>query len=162
MRIAGTLSCSLVNGAGVRYVIFTQGCYHNCKGCQNPDTHDPNGGYEVTVDELVEDIKSHKHIDGITLSGGDPFLQQDECIDLIEKLSPINVWCYTGFTFEDLFSIQFGDVMYNLLLDYIDVLVDGKFEENLKSDCKFRGSSNQRIIDVKKSLKEKEVVLYME
>lgn len=103
MRIAGTLSCSLVNGYGVRYVIFCQGCSHNCVGCQNPETWDFNGGKEITPEELVEDIKNHKHIDGVTLSGGDPFFQQDECVSLLKLLPKnLNIWIYTGFNYEEI------------------------------------------------------------
>ena len=80
MRIAGTLTCSLVNGEGIRYAIFTQGCAHNCQGCQNPDTWDFNGGSEIDVRDLAADILKRKHLDGITLSGGDPFYQQEECV----------------------------------------------------------------------------------
>ena len=80
MRIAGTLPCSFVNGDGVRYVIFTQGCAHRCRGCQNPDTWGFGGGEEISVEELAEMIKAKKHIDGITLSGGDPPYQPEECV----------------------------------------------------------------------------------
>lgn len=138
MRIAGTLSCSCVNGAGVRYVIFTQGCLHDCLGCQNPDTHDPQGGYEVSVEDLAADIKKHRLIDGITLSGGDPFYQQEECCKLIELLSPINVWCYTGFLYEEIKNTR--------LARLCDVIVDGPFIAEKKVEGKLYGSSNQRII----------------
>ena len=138
MRIAGTLSCSCVNGYGVRYVIFTQGCLHDCPGCQNPDTHDPQGGYEVSVEDLAADIKKHRHIDGITLSGGDPFYQQEECCKLIELLSPINVWCYTGFLY--------GEIKDTRLANLCDVIVDGPFIAEKKVEGKLYGSSNQRII----------------
>ena len=88
-RIAGTLSCSLVNGNGVRYVIFCQGCAHHCIGCQNPETWDFNGGKEVTPEELAEDIKKHKRIDGITLSGEIHSIQQEECVSLLKLLPHI-------------------------------------------------------------------------
>lgn len=138
MRIAGTLSCSCVNGNGVRYVIFTQGCLHDCPGCQNPDTHDPQGGYEVSVDDLAADIKKHRLIDGITLSGGDPFYQQEECCKLIELLAPINVWCYTGFLYNEIKNTK--------LASLCDVIVDGPFIAEKKIEGKLYGSSNQRII----------------
>lgn len=139
MRISGVLPCSLVNGDGVRYVIFTQGCKHGCKGCQNPDTWDPNGGYEVDLDELVLDIsKRRKYLDGVTLSGGDPFYQQDECVRLLELLPNMNVWIYTGFSYDDICDTK--------LAKLADVIVDGPFIEELRCEGQYFGSSNQRII----------------
>lgn len=138
MRISGVLTCSLVNGEGVRYVIFTQGCAHYCKGCQNPDTWDFNGGYEVDLDALVADIsKRRKHLDGITLSGGDPFYQQDECVKLLKMLPDMNVWIYTGFNYDDICDTE--------LARLADVIVDGPFVEELKCEGHHFGSSNQRI-----------------
>ena len=139
MRISGVLTCSLVNGEGVRYVIFTQGCAHYCIGCQNPDTWDFNGGYDVTVDELVNDIsKRKKYLDGITLSGGDPFYQHDECVKLLRLLPDMNVWIYTGFQYEDIRDTE--------LAHLADVIVDGPFIEELRREGQYFGSSNQRII----------------
>ncbi len=140
MRIAGTLSCSLVNGYGIRYVVFCQGCGHHCVGCQNPETWDFNGGKEITPEELVEDIKKHKHIDGITLSGGDPFFQQEECVSLLKLLPGINVWIYTGFLYEE--------IQHTQLAQMANVIVDGPFKPELKVEGQFYGSSNQRIIQV--------------
>ena len=142
MRIAGTLSCSLVNGYGIRYVIFCQGCAHHCVGCQNPETWDFNGGKEITLEELAKDIKKHKHIDGVTLSGGDPFYQQDECVSLLKLLPEhLDVWIYTGFNYEEIKDTQ--------LAQMTDYIVDGKFEQDKMVDGKMYGSSNQRIINVK-------------
>lgn len=138
MRIAGTLSCSLVNGEGVRYVIFTQGCPHHCPGCHNPETWDEKGGFEISVEELAVDILKHKYIDGITLSGGDPFYQQDECVELLKLLPNMNVWVYTGFLYED--------IRDTMLARMADVIVDGPFVEALRCDGKMYGSSNQKII----------------
>lgn len=142
MRIAGTLTCSLVNGYGVRYVIFCQGCIHKCVGCQNPETWDPDGGMFITLEELVEDIKRCKHIDGITLSGGDPFYQQEECVALL-KLIPkhLDVWVYTGFNYDDIKDTELAKMS--------DYIVDGKFEYDKKIEGRMYGSSNQRIIDIK-------------
>jgi anaerobic ribonucleoside-triphosphate reductase activating protein len=138
MRIAGTLTCSLVNGEGIRYVIFTQGCAHNCPGCHNPDTWDFDGGAEIDVGDLVADILKHKHIDGITLSGGDPFYQQDECVKLLEQLPGMNVWIYTGFLYEEIKDTR--------LAKMADVIVDGPFVQELKYEGSYSGSTNQRII----------------
>ena len=142
MRIAGTLSCSLVNGYGVRYVIFCQGCTHRCGGCQNPETWNPNEGKEISVEELVKDILKHKHIDGVTLSGGDPFFQQEECVSLLKLLPEhLDIWIYTGFKYEDIKDTQ--------LARMADYIVDGKFEQDKKVAGKMYGSNNQRIINIK-------------
>lgn len=150
---------SILDGSGIRTVIWFQGCLHNCKGCQNPETHDMNGGIVVDVDELKMKLKNLKYQSGITLSGGDPFFQPDAALEIAKfaKSVGLNVWAYTGFTYEALLS----DKSRLDLLKNVDVLVDGKFMMYKKSlNCKFRGSTNQRLIDVKKSLEAGGVVLY--
>lgn len=146
------LTDSIVDGEGLRAVIWTQGCSHNCEGCHNPKTHDFNGGVLKDVEEIKNELKNLTLQDGITLSGGDPFFQLEPCIEIAKfaKSIGLNVWSYTGFLFEDLIKIEKAKE----LLKYIDVLVDGKFEiENKSLSIKFRGSTNQRIINVPKSLK---------
>lgn len=150
---------SILDGSGIRTVIWFQGCLHNCKGCQNPETHDMNGGIVVDVDELKMKLKNLKYQSGITLSGGDPFFQPEAALEIAKfaKSVGLNVWAYTGFTYEALLS----DKSRLDLLKNVDVLVDGKFMMDKKSlNCKFRGSTNQRLIDVKKSLEAGGVVLY--
>lgn len=150
---------SILDGSGIRTVIWFQGCLHNCKGCQNPETHDMNGGIVVDVDELKMKLKNLKYQSGITLSGGDPFFQPEAALEIVKfaKSVGLNVWAYTGFTYEALLS----DKSRLDLLKNVDVLVDGKFMMDKKSlNCKFRGSTNQRLIDVKKSLEAGGVVLY--
>lgn len=143
MRVSGILSCSLVNGYGIRYVIFVQGCKHHCPGCQNPDTWDFNGGIEMSIEDIIADIKRHKYIDGITLSGGDPFYQQDECVKLIRALpDDLTVWIYTGFTYEEIMNTELAS-----LADYI---VDGPFRQEELIEGRMYGSANQRIIKVKR------------
>lgn len=137
MRIAGVTPCSLVNGDGVRYVVFLQGCAHHCPGCQNPDTWDFGGGVVWTPEELANDICMHKYIDGITLSGGDPFYQQEECLKLLDLLPGTNVWIYTGFEYDEIKDTE--------LAKRADVLVTGPFIEELKCEGKMYGSSNQEI-----------------
>ena len=141
MRIAGILPCSFVNGDGVRFVVFTQGCRHRCRGCQNPGTWDFGGGEEISVEELARQIKSKKHIDGITLSGGDPFYQQDECVKLLKLLPGVNVWAYTGFRYEEIAETD--------LAKMCDVIVDGEYIEELKCTGQMYGSTNQNIIYTK-------------
>ena len=151
----------LVNGPGLRRVFFAQGCIHNCKGCFNPDTHSFDGGELNNIDKLVEDVKQNPMLKGVTFSGGDPFEQAEEFAYMAKELKElgINIWCYTGYTFEYILNKKKDNRSWEKLLKYIDVLVDGRFEENKKdSSLKFRGSSNQRIIDIKKSLEQECVV----
>ncbi len=151
---------SILDGAGIRTVIWFQGCLHNCEGCQNPETHDMQGGIEVDILDIKRSLENLKYQSGITLSGGDPFFQPEAALAIVKiaRELNLNVWAYTGFTFEALLN---GDKLKKTLLENVDVLVDGKFEIAKKSlNCKFRGSTNQRIIDVKKSLERGMVVIY--
>lgn len=138
MRVAGILPCSFVNGYGSRYVVFTQGCVHHCPGCQNPETWDFKGGMEMTAEEIAADFRKRRLLDGITLSGGDPFCQQEACLELLDLLPGVNVWIYTGYEFEDIYDTP--------LAKRADVLVTGPFVEPLRCEGKMYGSSNQRII----------------
>ena len=147
---------SIVDGEGIRAVIWMQGCSHNCKGCHNPSTHDFKGGYLEDVDNLKKQIKN-MDIDGITLSGGDPMFQVDASLEISKyaKSLGLNVWCYTGYTYEELIAISDTNKKMLELLKNIDALVDGRFElDKLSYEVVFRGSKNQRIIDVATSLKE--------
>lgn len=158
IRLAGIVKESIVDGFGIRYVVFTQGCKHNCYGCHNKNTHSLTGGYIEDIDSIINDIKSNKMLDGVTLTGGEPFLQVDECIELSKRLKEdnINIICYTGFLFEELIN----DKKYIQLVKLCDFIIDGKFIMELKNAyLPFRGSDNQRIIDVKKSLQTKNTVI---
>ena len=153
---------SIVDGEGIRSVIWTQGCVHNCAFCHNPETHSFTSGYLIEVEDVKKKIDSLGGQDGITFSGGDPMEQAKACYEIAKhcKELGLNIWCYTGYTFEELIerSKIFPDIMK--FLNTIDVLVDGKFVIAQKSlNLKFRGSKNQRIIDVPKSLKEEKVCL---
>ena len=159
MRIANTVSDSIVGGPGLRVTVFTQGCPHRCPGCHNPDTHDPVGGREAAVDELAEKLLSNPLTDGLTLSGGEPFCQAEDCARLaaIAREKGLNVWVYTGYTYERLVAGEVPGAME--LLAQTDVLVDGPFVEARKSYAAlFRGSTNQRLIDVPRSLAAGQVV----
>lgn len=154
-------SDSIVDGEGIRSVIWFQGCSHNCEGCHNPETHDFEAGTERSIEELKQEISELEFQAGVTFSGGDPMMQ----IEALEELSKcvkengMNVWCYTGFTFEQVLELAKKNEHYMNALKNIDCLVDGKFVKDLKSfDVVFRGSSNQRIIDVQKSLKENKTI----
>lgn len=156
IRLSGIAYESLVNGPGMRRVFFAQGCRHNCTGCFNPETHDFKGGEAMDMDMLIEDVKENPLLKGITFSGGDPMEQADKFIYMAKEFKKLglNIWCYTGYKFENIVE----DKVKREFLSYIDVLVDGKFEENLADEnLKYRGSANQRIIDVQKSLEEEKV-----
>lgn len=159
IRLAADLQAdSIVDGEGIRTVLWTQGCPHHCKGCHNPDTHDFDGGALVDVGYIIAEMKELKNQDGITLSGGDPMCQSEACLEIAKAAHEMgmNVWCYTGFTYEAILR----NPKQASLLKEVDVLVDGKFVLEEKSyDLYFKGSKNQRIIDVKKSLEEEKVVL---
>ena len=163
IRLASELQTdSIVDGEGVRTVIWMQGCAHNCFNCHNPSTHSFDGGFLKEIGELKKEMDLLEGQDGITLSGGDPFFQIDGALEIAQYAKSIgfSVWSYTGFRFEQLLKRSKKEEQLFRLLQNIDVIIDGKFEDELKSyDCIFRGSSNQRIIDVAKSLKEDKPVL---
>ncbi len=149
VRIADIVGESVVDGDGIRLTLFTQGCPHHCKECHNAQTWDFNGGKDITLYEIAERIKKNPLLDGITLSGGEPFEQSEKLIPLLKWLRErgYNVWAYSGYTLENLLASE--DVAKKEMLNHIDVLVDGPFVAEKKDlTLKFRGSSNQRIIDV--------------
>ena len=163
IRLAGLEPESIVDGPGYRFTVFVQGCPHNCPGCHNPQTHDPEGGSWADTEDILAAAAENPLLDGITLSGGDPFLQPVPCLALAEGAHKIglNVWTYTGYTWEALWEENAPEKI--ALLKETDVLVDGPFllaERSL--ELRFCGSRNQRLIDVKKSLAEDKVVLWEE
>ena len=161
IRIAGTVNDSIVDGPGYRYTIFTQGCPHHCPGCHNPQSHDFEGGRVVDTDTILRQVRENPLLDGITLSGGEPFCQPEACRALAEAAHDLgmSVWCYTGYTWEKL--MQEADPARLALLEAVDVLVDGPFILAQKSlELKFCGSRNQRLIDVKKTRQAGQVTLW--
>lgn len=158
IRIAGLVPESFVDGDGIRFAIFMQGCLRNCEGCHNPETHALDGGRLMDTAEIISAIKKNPLLDGITLTGGEPFLQVDAANELARaaKNLGLSVWCYTGFNFEELPpEVE--------LLKNIDVLIDGEFIESLRDlELQFRGSHNQRIIDLKKTRAQNKIVLWSE
>ena len=160
IRIAGFEKHSSVNGPGVRYVLFTQGCPHHCQGCQNPDTWSKSGGVEYECKDIIDDILNTKYIDGVTISGGDPLLQAPAILEIVTALKEknYNIWCYTGWTYEEIDSLKVS-LEAKKILEFIDVLVDGPFVLSLLSTtCIYRGSTNQRLIDCKKTIKSHEII----
>ena len=161
IRIAGIVEESIVDGPGIRFVIFTQGCPHGCKGCHNPQTHDFNSGKDVNIDEIVNKIKEDPLLKGVTLSGGEPFMQAGKLAKLIDQLSDtkLDIITYTGFKYEEIIKNANDENKFYKLLDRTDILIDGKFEEDKKDEnLMYRGSSNQRAIDVELSRKSGKII----
>ena len=162
IRLFGTANDSIVDGPGIRYAVFTQGCPHNCEGCHNPNSHDFDGGYFEEIDEIIKKIKANPLLDGVTLSGGEPFMQAKGCAAIARAAHDLglNVVTYTGFTFEELMEKANEENAFTELLENTDILVDGRFVLAKRSiDLNFKGSSNQRLLDVKASLAAGEAVL---
>ena len=162
LNVAGMLDCSVVDGPGVRAVVFTQGCPHACPGCHNPQTHDPNGGQWLDVSELAAKLCKHKGLRGVTFSGGEPFLQARELAALAVSLKAkgLNIMIYSGYTYEELAQAATGDSAVAALLAVADVLIDGKYvQEERDLALAYRGSRNQRVIDLPATISSGTVVL---
>ena len=161
LRIAGTVNDSIVDGPGIRYTIFTQGCPHHCPGCHNPQTHDFAGGQDADVEKILEEIFNNPILSGVTFSGGEPFCQAEALLPIAEAIKEKgkHLMIYTGYLLEYLQKMENAGVQR--LLELADVIVDGPFilaEKNLT--LSYRGSENQRVIDMVKTRKSGEVVLY--
>lgn len=152
IRISGIMEDSIVDGPGLRLAVFTQGCTRDCPGCHNPATHDPKGGSLMQTASIIRLLQDNPLQTGLTLSGGEPFLQPLPCIQLAQAARELgwDVWAYTGYRFEELATHP--DLALRQLLDLCDVLVDGPFVLSLRNlSLPYRGSENQRLVDVKKS-----------
>lgn len=163
MKVLDIMHDSIADGIGLRVVIFFAGCNHRCKGCHNAQSWNMEYGKDYSIDEIIKNIQTNKLISGVTLSGGDPMLQPKEVKELTKMLVGLgyDIWCYTGYTFDEIMNGSNKDRIE--LLKQCDVLVDGRFIESKKDlTLAFRGSSNQRIIDVQESLKQNKIVLYEE
>lgn len=163
MNMAGFYDESISNGLGWRAVLFVSGCPHNCPGCQNKAAQDFQYGQAFHKDEIIQRIKENSILKGVTISGGEPLCPENiadvlDFIRTVKKEKPnFNIWCYTGYTMEQLENRK--DPITDQCLEEINVLVDGRFVEQKKNPTlKFRGSENQRIIDVKNSLKSNKIV----
>ena len=155
LRVAGIIKESIADGPGIRYVIFVQGCKHNCEGCHNPQTHSFAGGSLIDTNTIIKEIKRNPLLDGVTFTGGEPFEQAAVLADLGQQIRKmgLNIITYTGYTFEYILEHMKDIEGWGELLNITDILVDGRFEiEKLNLMLKFRGSENQRVLDVKKSL----------
>lgn len=163
LHIAGVVEESVVDGDGVRFTIFVQGCARRCPGCQNPETQPMEGGREESVDSLFQTIRKNPLLTGVTFSGGEPFLQCVPLAALAKKLhaAGLDVWSYTGYTLEELQAR--GDAATDALLTELDVLVDGDYREAERDlTLHFRGSRNQRVIAMKPTRESGKVVLLYE
>lgn len=162
VRIAGLIPESVVDGPGIRSVIFAQGCPRHCPGCHNPETIDPSGGEVRQEQELINVVEKTKLIKGVTFSGGEPFLQAEAFASMGRRFKEkgLDIMTYTGYTWEELFNLGKTKPEILDLLYVTDYLVDGPYLESKKDlNLAFRGSKNQRLIDVKKSLEDSCVVL---
>jgi len=161
IRLAGIIRESIVDGPGIRFVVFTQGCPHHCPGCHNPDTHPVDGGYESDTENLLAEMDKNPLLQGVTLSGGEPFLQPEPLSHLVKEANKrgLSVIAYTGFVMEELLLMAQKDVHVKALLEQLETLVDGRFEISKKNLLlRFRGSENQRIIDPAASLLQNKAV----
>jgi anaerobic ribonucleoside-triphosphate reductase activating protein len=161
LRLAGIIRESIVDGPGIRFTVFAQGCPHRCDGCHNPQTWPFEGGFETSPEKIISEMKENPLLKGLTLSGGEPFCQAAEMSVLADKAHAegYDVVAYTGFIFEELSAKAETDSSVADLLAATDILVDGRFvKEQMSYDLTFAGSKNQRIIDVRRSLKEKRIV----
>lgn len=163
VRLAGLVPQSIVDGPGLRLAVFSQGCSHACPGCQNPHTHAMRGGREYEITGILADFDRNPLLAGITLSGGEPFARPGELWPLAEavRLRGKDVWCYSGYTFEQILARADRDDDVRDLCAQIDVLVDGRFELRQRTlDLPYRGSANQRLVDMRRSLRAGRVVLH--
>ena len=157
LRLAGVVRESFADGPGIRFTVFTQGCSHNCAGCHNPQTHSPDGGYMTTTEKLLCEIDKDPLLSGVTISGGEPFMQAAAVAELVQRVREraMNVITYTGYTMEELLEGLDAHPDWHALLEATDLLVDGRFVLELRNpSLRFRGSSNQRVIDAAASLRE--------
>lgn len=160
IRIAGIIRESIVDGPGIRFAIFCQGCPHHCEGCHNPESHDYDGGYDCSIDKIIAEIDKNPLLKGVTFSGGEPFVRAREFAYIGSLLHErgLDITTFTGYTYEQLLEIDNED--FNDLLAVTDLLIDGKYEKDKRDlTLRFRGSQNQRIIDMNKTREAGELVL---
>ena len=151
IRIAGVVRESIVDGPGLRFTVFCQGCPHGCKGCHNMATHDFSGGYDCEISKILDAIDQNPLLDGVTFSGGEPMCQPEVFYNLAVQIKErgLNIVTYTGFTYEELITMGESNIGVKKLMDLTDILVDGRFVlEERDLPLPFRGSANQRLIDM--------------
>ena len=160
IRIAGVVRESIVDGPGLRFAVFCQGCPHGCPGCHNPASHDFKGGYDCEISKIIAAVDANPLLDGVTFSGGEPFCQPEAFYVLAEEFKKrnLNLMAYSGYTYEEL--VDMNNPAVEKLLGMLDYLVDGRFIQSQRDlTLLFRGSSNQRVIDMPKTLEKGQVIL---
>jgi len=163
MRLAGLQPESIVDGPGIRFTVYFQGCSHRCPGCHNPETHDPAGGNLVQLDQLLVQIERNRAVGGVTFSGGEPFEQNTAAAALAAEVVRLglDLVIYSGYTFEELINKSQSDQSTGYLLQAGRLLVDGPFVQAEKDlNLAYRGSRNQRLIDLPRSLNAGQAVLF--
>ena len=154
IRIAGVVRESIVDGPGIRFTVFCQGCPHGCPGCHNPDTHSFDGGYDCSIDKILGEIDKNPLLAGVTFSGGEPMCQPEAFLELAKEVKKrkLDIVIFSGYTFEELTEMSKERASIGELLDLADYLIDGRFFQSERDlSLTFRGSRNQRFIDLKKS-----------
>lgn len=163
IRTAGIVRESIVDGPGIRFTVFCQGCPHACEGCHNPETHDFAGGKEIKIERFLEEIDKDKLLAGVTFSGGEPFCQPEAFVELAIKVKErgLNITAFSGYTLEQLTDMGEKDPAVKELLELTDILIDGPFVKELRDlTLQFRGSSNQRVIDMNETRRLGETAIW--
>lgn len=163
IRIAGIMRESIVDGPGIRFAVFCQGCPHACPGCHNPETHDFNGGSEVKIERIIEEFDKNPLLAGITFSGGEPMCQPEgfAALGKLVKERGKTITIFSGYTLEQLLEKGKKNKATAELMMMCDILIDGLYEQSKRDlTLQFRGSSNQRVIDMNRTRKEGKIVLY--
>lgn len=163
LRIAGIMRESIVDGPGIRFAVFCQGCPHDCPGCHNPETHDPAGGNEVKIDRILQEFDKNPLLSGMTFSGGESMCQPEGFAVLGREVKARGktITIYTGYTLEQLLKMAEDTPAIGELLEMCDILIDGPFIMGKRDlNLQFRGSSNQRVIDMNRTREEMKIVLW--
>ncbi len=165
IRLAGIVRESIVDGPGIRFTVFCQGCPHGCPGCHNPESHDFSGGKDCSIDRLLEEIDKDPLLAGVTFSGGEPFCQPEGFLELAKgvKERGLNITSFSGYTFEQLADMAAENIAVRDLLDMTDILVDGPYIKAQRDlTLQFRGSGNQRVIDMNRTRAEGHIVIWQQ
>ena len=162
IRLAGVVRESIVDGPGIRFVVFCQGCPHHCEGCHNEVTHDFSGGFDCKISKILKAIDENPLLDGVTFSGGEPASQPEGFLTLAKEVKKrgLNIMMYSGYTYEELKDMGEESSALKELVDYVDILVDGRYDQSQRDlTLRFRGSRNQRVIDLNRTRETGEIVL---
>ncbi len=163
IRLAGIVRESIVDGPGIRFTVFCQGCPHLCRGCHNPETHDFAGGKDTSIEKIIAEIDKNPLLAGVTFSGGEPFCQPEGFVQLAKlvKKRGLNVTSFSGYTYEKLLEMAEENPAVKELIALTDILIDGPYVDELRDlTLHFRGSSNQRIIDLNKTREAGSVIIW--